>query len=333
MFKRKLGKSGIEVSALGMGCWAIGGPWTHDNGEDEPHAAGWGQVDDNESIRAIHAGLDLGINFFDTAANYGAGHSERILAKALDGHREKVVIATKFGFLVDEKRKLIVKDDDAVLGNIRRDCEGSLRRLKTDYIDLYQFHVGGYPPEKADAVRDLLEVLVKEGKIRWYGWSTDNAEGARVFAEGENCTAIQQAISWAMSHDYSPTLEVCEKFNLASIIRGPLGMGLLTGKFQEKNVQLPEDDIRHDWNYNEGRISEIIQAVEDSKEILTSDGRTLAQGALGWLWARSEAAIPIPGFKSVKQVKENAGAMEFGPLSPDQMAEIDRLLGRNPTIS
>jgi len=328
MFTRKLGKSGIKVSAMGMGCWAIGGPWTYDRGVEEPYPAGWGQVDDQESIRAIHAGLEMGINFFDTAANYGAGHSERILAKALEGRRDQVVIATKFGYVVDEEKKLIVNNQDVILGNIRQDCENSLRRLKSDYIDLYQFHVGDYPLEKAGAVRDVLEELVKEGKIRWYGWSTDNAEGARIFAGGEHCTAIQQAIHWATRLDYSPTLKVCEDFNLASVIRGPLGMGILTGKFKGSDVKLPYNDIRHDWNFKEGPIADFIQIVDDLKDVLTSDGRTLAQGALGWLWARSNVSIPIPGFKSVQQAKENAGAMDFGPLNSEQMQEIDRLLGR-----
>lgn len=328
MLTRILGRSGIEVSALGMGCWAIGGPWTYDNGKDDPYAAGWGKVDDRESLRAIQVGLDLGVNFFDTAANYGAGHSERILAKALEGYRDKVVIATKFGFVLDQERKFVTRYDDVVLKNVRQDCENSLRRLNSDYIDLYQFHVGDYAPQKAGAVRDVLEDLVKEGKIRWYGWSTDNAEGARVFAEGEHCTAIQQMMNWATQFDYTPALEVCEEFNLASINRGPLAMGILTGKFKKRGVHLPEDDIRHDWNFKEGRVADIVQTVEDLRDMLTSGGRTLAQGALGWLWARSEKTIPIPGFKTVEQVKENARAMEFGPLSAEQVAQIDHMLGR-----
>jgi aryl-alcohol dehydrogenase-like predicted oxidoreductase len=270
----------------------------------------------------------MGIKFFDTAANYGAGHSEHILGKALEGQRDKVVIATKFGYVVDETKKLIVRDHDAVLKNIHQDCENSLRRLNTDYIDLYQLHVGDYPAEKADSVRDVLEELVLEGKIRWYGWSTDSAEGARSFAEGKHCTAIQQAIHWATQLDYTPTLKVCEESNLASINRGPLGMGLLTGKFRNRDIELPDDDIRHDWNLIEGRLADIIQLVEDLRDVLTSDGRTLAQGALGWLWARSEVTIPIPGFKSVAQVEENAGAMAFGPLSVAAMQEINVLLGR-----
>ena len=328
MFTRKLGKSGIEVSALGLGCWAIGGPWDITFGQDGPHPAGWGQIDDAESIRAIHAGLEMGINFLDTAANYGAGHSERILAKALAGRREQAVIATKFGYLVDEANKLVTADPNAVLKNLRQDCENSLRRLNTDTIDLYQLHVGDYPPQNAGAVRDALEELVAEGKIRWYGWSTDNAAGARVFAEGEHCTAIQQAVNWATRQDYVPTLQVCEKFNLASINRGPLGRGVLTGKFKGGDVKFPADDGRSAWNLKEGTVAEMIRTVEDLKEVLTSGGRTLAQGALGWLWARSAVTIPIPGFKSVKQVEDNAGALAFGPLADWQMGQIDELLGR-----
>jgi aryl-alcohol dehydrogenase-like predicted oxidoreductase len=144
--KRKLGQSDIEVSTIGMGCWAIGGPWTiHGN------QAGWGEVDDDESIRAIHAALDSGINFFDTAANYGSGRSERVLSQALAGRRDEVVLATKFGYMVDEEAKTVAYydddvDSDKVVENLRRDCEDSLRRLNTNYIDLYQFHVGGYSP-------------------------------------------------------------------------------------------------------------------------------------------------------------------------------------------
>jgi aryl-alcohol dehydrogenase-like predicted oxidoreductase len=130
MFTRTLGRSNIEVSALGLGCWAIGGPWSWSDGR----AMGWGQVDDAESARAIHKALDLGVSFFDTAANYGAGHSERILGQALAGRRDRVVIATKFGHVVDEETR-VVHDDDVLLENIRQDCENSLRRLGTDYID------------------------------------------------------------------------------------------------------------------------------------------------------------------------------------------------------
>lgn len=323
MLKRTLGKSGIEVSAIGMGCWAIGGPWIFDNGEIDSFPAGWGKIDDKESIRAIRAGLDLGIDFFDTAANYGAGHSEMVLGKALNGKREKVVIATKFGYVIDGKERTVVNDQEATLGNIRQDCEASLQRLNTDYIDLYQLHVGDYSPEKAPAVMEVLEELVSEGKIRWYGWSTDHPNRARVFGPGEHCATIQHIFNILIN--LPEMLDVCEEFDLGSINKSPLMMGILTGKFNSDST-FPEDDIRQAWNFKEERGALRLSQVEALREILTSDGRTLAQAALGWIWARSERTIPIPGFKTVKQVKENAKALELGPLSDEHITEIQRLL-------
>ena len=169
MFTRKLGKSGIEVSALGMGCWAIGGPWSWNNPGEDPWPAGWGQIDDQESIRAIHAALDAGVNLFDTAANYGAGHSELVLGEALKGRRDQAVILTKFGHIVNEADKVVYRDDAQILGKIRADVENSLRRLQTDFIDVYQLHQGSYDRELALELRGVMEDLVGAGKIRWYG--------------------------------------------------------------------------------------------------------------------------------------------------------------------
>jgi aryl-alcohol dehydrogenase-like predicted oxidoreductase len=319
MFTRRLGRSTIEVSALGLGCWAIGGPfWRGD------HPNGWGQVNDDQSIRAIHRALELGITFFDTSDVYGCGHSERLLARALASQRPHVVIATKFGNVIDEQTRQVT-GADASAGHIRRACEASLRRLNTDYIDLYQFHLGDYDPAQASSVRDVLEELVAEGKIRFYGWSTDDPERARVFAEGPHCTAIQQRLN--IFEGNAQTLAVCEEHDLASINRGPLGMGLLTGKF-DADSQLPEDDVRHGWNLKQGTLAERLQKLQAVRAILTSDGRTLAQAALAWLWARSDQTIPIPGFKTVAQVEENASALRFGSLTVEQMKQIDELLGR-----
>ena len=171
MLTRVLGRSGIEVSAMGMGCWAIGGPWTIDNGVDEPFAAGWGEVDDAESVRAIHAAMDLGVTLFDTAANYGAGHSERVLGKALTGRRDHALIATKFGYVIDEERRCVEQDDAAVVANLRQDCENSLRRLNTDYIDLYQTHRPALDVPLDETLGALTD-LVRQGKVRYIGSST-----------------------------------------------------------------------------------------------------------------------------------------------------------------
>ena len=324
--KRKLGRSHLEVSGLGMGCWAIGGPWTiHGN------QAGWGEVDDRESIRAIHRALDLGINFFDTAANYGSGHSEKVLGEALKGHRDRVVIATKFGYLVDEQAKTVsyYEDDlnsDQVVANLYRDCEDSLRRLNTDYIDLYQLHVNGYQPEKAATVRDTLEQLVAEGKIRFYGWSTDRIEGARIFAEGKHCVGIQHRLNVVM--DAPEMLALCAEHGLASINRGPLARGILTGKYSV-NSQFSQNDLRDRDAFRDRWLVPILGKMEHIREILTSNGRTLAQGALAWIWSRSEYTIPIPGIRTESQAKENAAAMEFGALNEEQMLQIDQLLNES----
>ena len=320
MFTRRLGRSNIEVSALGMGCWAIGGPaW---RGE---RPVGWGEIDDAESIRAIRRALELGVTFFDTADVYGCGHSERVLGRALAGVRDQVVIATKFGNVFDEQTRKI-SGSDASPDHIRRACDASLRRLNTDRIDLYQFHIGDYDPDQALAVRDVLEELVAAGKIRSYGWSTDSPERARVFADGPSCTAIQQRLN--LFEGNQETLALCEEHNLASVNRGPLAMGLLTGKFTPDST-LPATDVRHGWNLKEGTMAERLAKLETLRAILTSDGRSLPQAALGWIWARSPRTIPIPGFKTVKQVEENVAAARFGPLTADHMQQIEAAIGRS----
>lgn len=325
-FTRKLGRSGIEVSALGMGCWAIGGPiWE----KGTPH--GWGEVDDNESIRAVHRALDLGVNFFDTANLYGAGHSERVLGRAFAGRRRDAVIATKFNAVFDEQKRELLGSDTTPAG-IRKACEESLRRLDTDYIDLYQFHDNGFPVDKAEPVRDTLEELVSEGKIRAYGWSTDFADRAEFFAQGKNCTSIQLQLN--VLDDNAELITLCEKYNLAAINRGPLAMGLLTGKYSA-STSATVDDVRGvnapAWvkYFKDGKPNpEWMKMMESVREILTSSGRTLAQGALAWLWARSEQTLPIPGFRTVIQVEENCGALQFGALTVEQMNEIEALLKR-----
>ena len=326
-YTRKLGRSNIEISALGMGCWAIGGPFWSGT---EPH--GWGEVDDDESIRAIHKALEMGVTFFDTANVYGAGHSEKVLARAFAGKRQDVVIATKFNAIFDEETRQVT-GSSAAPADIRIACEDSLRRLNTDYIDLYQFHDNGYPADKAEPVRETLEELVKEGKIRAYGWSTDFPDRAEVFAQGENCTSIQLELN--VLDDNPAVVALCEKYNLAAINRGPLAMGLLTGKSYAASMQPSSDDVRGvkspEWMkyFKNGQPSPEYQAkVSAVREILMSGGRSLPQGALAWLWARSEQTIPIPGFRTVKQVEENCGALEFGPLTTAQMQEIAGLLGR-----
>ena len=323
MLTRIIGKSGLEVSALGMGCWAIGGPWTWAQPGEEPHPAGWGKIDDKESIRAIHTGVESGINFFDTAANYGAGHSEEILGQALKGRRESVVIATKFGHMVNEEKKIVYADDSKILANVRNDVENSLRRLQTDFIDIYQLHAADYDPERALELMGVMEDLVQEGKIRWYGWSTDLVDRARVFAEGEHCTSIQFRLN--AIYDNQEMRDLCAVFNLAGINKDPLNKGILTGKFS-KSTTFPDDDIRSQVSFQDEWILRRLRTVEALRDIFTSGGRSMAQGALAYIWALDKNMIPIPGFKTVEQVKDNAGALEFTPLGDDEMDQVRRIV-------
>lgn len=189
MTTRTLGRSGIAVSPLGMGCWAIGGPFYGEEGQ--PY--GWGEVDDEESLRAVRRALELGVTFFDTADVYGTGHSERLLGQALRGHRDQVVLATKWSKTFDEQRRVLTGVDTSP-AYLRRAVEASLRRLETECIDLYQLHHGAAELDEAAELLEALEELVSEGKIRWYGWSTDDPSRASAWGrDGAHCTEIGRA--------------------------------------------------------------------------------------------------------------------------------------------
>jgi len=292
-------------------------------------------VDDAESTRAIHAAMERGAGFFDTAANYGAGHSERVLGAALKGRRDQAIIATKVGHRVDEAAKNVefygpAEEDSDPATHLRDDLERSLTRLQTDYIDVYLLHVWSLSIERALEVRDVFEDLVAEGKIRTYGWSTDRPDAIAAFSTAPGCGVVEQELNVFTGN--AELLALAETLNLGSINRAPLGMGILTGKMTPE-TRFKEDDLRRgfDWfpGIKNGRANqEWLDNLASIQEILRSNGRTLAQGALAWIWGRSPNTVPIPGFRTVAQVEENAGAMEFGPLTPTQMAEIDRILGR-----
>jgi aryl-alcohol dehydrogenase-like predicted oxidoreductase len=320
---RVLGRRGIMVSEIGFGCWAIGGPFTMDGKPD-----GWGAADDGESIAAVRRAVELGITLFDTADVYGAGHGEEVLGRALAGRRDEVVIATKFGYTFDTGRRAIT-GQDASPGYIRRACRASLRRLGTGWIDLYLLHVGDLPAVQAQEVAGTLEELVAEGLIRSYGWSTDDPQRAGAFASGAQCAAVQHELN--VLADAPAMLAVCDGFGLASINRSPLAMGLLTGKYTAGS-RVPAGDVRAAqlWvgYFDGGRpVPEWLARLEAIRGALTAGGRTLAQGALGWLLARSPRTVPIPGIRTVAQAEQNAAALHLGPLPPAAMAEIAQLLG------
>jgi aryl-alcohol dehydrogenase-like predicted oxidoreductase len=320
---RELGRSGIAVSAVGFGCWPIGGAIVEDG-----RSVGWGDVDDRESIRALHRAIDLGVTLFETADVYG--RSEELLGRAFAHRRGDVVFATKFGKTYDRERNEIT-GVDLTPEHMRRALEGSLRRLRTDVIDLYQLHVDDCAADEALALRDALEALVQEGTIRAYGWSTNERDNAELFAGGAGCAAIQHYLN--VLEGTANVTRLCEREGLASINNGPLAMGLLTGKFR-RDTRVSSVDVRgagHPWmdSFEDGRPKdEYLDRVEAIRELLTTGGRTVAQGAIAWLWAFSDVTIPIPGFKTVAQAEENARALGLGPLPERVMTEIARVLDR-----
>ena len=312
-----------QAARIGVGCWAIGGPFTLDGRAD-----GWGDVDDAQSIRALELAADLGATVFDTADVYGAGHSETILGRALAPRREQVLIATKFGYCYDETQGTVAGTDVSP-AYIGRAVAASLRRLGTDYIDLYQIHVGELGETEADAAAEALERLAENGLIRAWGWSTDDQRAARRMVGHRHFVAVQQELS--LFCDGPEMLALCGEQHLISLNRSPLAMGLLTGKFAAGSL-LPRSDVRgagHGWVrfFKDGRpLPEFLARLEAVRELLQSGGRTLAQGALGWNLARSPMTLPIPGFKTEAQIRDNLGTLQKGPLPQAVMDEIAGLL-------
>lgn len=316
MIKRKLGD--WDVSAIGLGTWAIGGEFSADG-----QPLGWGRVDDKVSIDAIHCALDSGINFFDTADVYGAGHSERILGKALRGRRDNVILASKFGNQFNSETKEIT-GQCAEPGYIEDAIDASLIRLKTDYLDVTWFHLNDYPVEKAEEVAESLENLVQKGKIRKFGWSTDFVDRAEVFSRYKDCIGFEFDFNVFTPNDM---LSFCEQRQCAAVNRGPLAMGLLSGKYSQ-TTEFAENDIRKhspDWMtyYIDGKPSPLLlERLARVRSLLKTDNRSLVQGALAWIWGKSPYTIPIPGFRNRQQVLELAEAMSFGPLPSELVSEV-----------
>ncbi|MGI5132693.1 aldo/keto reductase [Pseudonocardia sp. CA-107938] len=310
-----------RVPALGVGTWALGGDWDFDG-----KPAGWGAVDDTESIAALRAAYEGGVRLIDTADVYGCGHSERVVGRAVAPFRDDVLIATKVGLLFDEEARTGAGEDLSP-AYIRRACEASLRRLGVDHIDVYQVHPGGADPELARSVVATFEELVTEGKIRAYGTSATESAYIEAVAAGEHGVSVQQELN-VFSAD-AAALEACERHDLAVLARTPLAMGLLSGRYTSPE-QLPAGDVRRNtpwWTwFDADRMPEWLERIDAVRELLTSDGRTLVQGALGYVWARSGRAVALPGVRTVAQAKEQAGALAFGPLDAATMADIDARL-------
>jgi len=327
--RRQLGVRGPETSALGIGTWAIGGPWDFDG-----RPAGWGDVDDATSIRALHVAVDGGVRLFDTADCYGAGHSERVLGRAIEqlpaSVRDEILVATKFGNVTDEKTRS-GGGKDVSPEYIRRACQASLRRLRTETIDVYQLHDGASSTTEAEAVIATLEGLVDDGLIRWYGTSVDAVEVIDAFARAPHSVTVQTQANVFGRTD--AVLAAGQRGGLAVLARSPLAMGLLAGTYDLERRPAAGDVrlVAPWWDYfDEDMMPVWLDRLATVRGLLTTDGGSLVQGSLRYLWGLDDLLIPIPGVRTPAQAAENVGALALGPLPHDVVQEVDRLLADSP---
>jgi len=295
---RQLGKSGIRVSAVAFGAWAIGGPgqW------------GWGSVDDNQSVAAIRRALELGVNFIDTADAYGRGHSEEIIAKAIGNQRKDVVIATKAGIVVDDQGNEV-----GVSG--RRDyilhaCEASLRRLQTDTIDLYQVHS---PDEKTplEETMGALSDLLQQGKVRTVGVSNYPLAMLEESARLIELTSLQPPYSLFNRGIEADLLPWCKQHSLTVLAYAPMAHGLLSGKYTA-GMKFAEGDWRaRDEHFQGEKFERNLRVVERLRRIAAESGRTVAQLAIAWVLSQSDNLIALAGARRAEQIEETAKAADW----------------------
>jgi aryl-alcohol dehydrogenase-like predicted oxidoreductase len=311
---RTLGRTGWQVSEISFGAWAIG--------------SAWGQVDDRESLAALHAALDGGVNFFDTADVYGDGHSERLLAKLRKERKEKFYIATKAG------RRLNPHTADGYnRANLTAFVERSLKNLNTDTIDLLQLHCPPVEVLYRPEVFDVLDDLVKVGKVRYYGVSVEKAEEALKAIEFPGVQTIQIIFNVFRQRPAELFFPEAQRRQVGILARVPLASGLLSGKIT-RDRQFAKDDHRnfnrHGEAFDRGEtfsgvdFETGLRAVEELKEFVPK-GATLAQLALRWILESPTVTCAIPGAKRPAQVGENLAASDLKPLSPAAMKKIRAL--------
>ena len=314
MQTRQLGNSDLKITPIGIGAWAMGGGgW----------AFAWGPQDDDESIGAIHAALDKGINWIDTAAVYGLGHSEEVVARALKDRSNKPYVFTKCERVWDSNRQIgkSLKSD-----SVKRECESSLRRLQVDVIDLYQIH---WPEPDADIEEGwtALSELQKEGKVRWIGVSNFNAQQlARVQAIAP-ISSLQPPYSMIQSEIEADILPFCAKNDIGVIVYSPMKSGMLTGAMtRQRIVEMPDDDFRKRTpNFQEPLLTRNLELVELLREIGDGHGRSAGEVAIAWTLRRPEVTGAIVGMRSPKQVDGIIGAAEFR-LSEEEIGRISKFL-------
>lgn len=309
---RALGNTGFQVSVIGFGTWAIGG---HD----------WGRVDDRDSIKAVHRAADLGVNLFDTAPLYGNGHAETVLGQALEGLRNDVFVATKCGPV--EPRPGLMHVDLSRDGLVRQ-CEDSLRRLRTDRIDLLQVHWFD-PAWPIEDTMGHLANLVQAGKVRAIGVSNfAAAELARAAAGGPLATLQPPYNLFArdIEHDILPR---CIELGLGVLAYEPLARGLLTAKFDERPVLAPGDIRRNDARFRMPTLGRYVAAARRIERIARAQDMTAAQAAVAWVLAQPGVTTALCGAKTATQAVENARAADFEPdaVTLDRLARAAVLEG------
>jgi len=307
--KRTLGKSGIAVTKIGIGLWAIGGD-------------AWGATDDRESLSAIDAALDAGITFFDTADVYGAGHSEELLGRAMKGRRDRFVVATKIGWRdFDGERQRTAYD---TVEKLIAGVESNLRRLQTDCVDVIQSHISFRDPTM-EIFLEGFQRLQQDGKVRAYGVSTSDFEYLQAFNANGGCATLQIDYSILNRTPEADIFPYCLENDIGVIVRGPLAMGILTGKFNS-DTQFGEGDFRRRWQENPEEREIYLQDLGkvDGLRPLAKD-RTLAQLAVQFVLAHPAVTAAIPGAKTVRQLQDNVGAAVLPSLTPEELVQIDAI--------
>lgn len=308
-----MGDTELNLTTVGLGTWAMGGPWQF----------GWGPQDDDEAIGAIVKALEIGVNWVDTAPVYGLGHSEELVGRALKQTSQKPFIATKCGLLWNDKKEKVpcLKKE-----SIRKECHASLKRLGVEMIDLYQMH-WPEPYEDVEEAWQEMAKLVDEGKVRHIGVSNFDIDQIERVRKIHKVASIQPAYSMLHREVEDSLLEYCAQLNIGVVAYSPMQRGLLTGKFsQERLAGLPLDDHRRrNPDFQEPQFTATMQLVEELRPIAERNGKTLAQLAIGWVLRRPEVTAAIVGARRPGQIAETAPASDWN-LSKKDIDEIERLL-------